>query len=525
VTLETVGAPPPTSLAQTARPPIRRRGLLIAITCLVGYLVSLDPTTISVANPRIADSLHATLAGTQWITTAFLLSYTVLLIGGGTLADRFGRTRVLLAGVVCFTFGLALATVAAGVTELVVARLFVGAGAAAMQPAAIAAFGTAFSPARAPSAMGIWIGAAMLGSATAPIAAGWLLSIGSWRLIFGVLAVVSALVAVVLWTRLRDADRGSPAIALHVARNVVIGVGLAALVWGLIRAGARGWGSPQALVPSLLGAAVLLCVLWRLRPSSTAPGQGGFASASIGSVLLVIVLATLGYIATVFLLGIYLQRIGGASPLQTGLRLVPFLGVAAIVSPIAGRLTAVLGERPVLLSSFAFELTGLIWLSRLGVRSSYDAVWPPLVLMGLSISTLTPASLSLLMRSGAPERSGLLGALFGGSSQFGGVLSVAVMGSVIASTVAGRFERLLSAANVSLTLAASGSARLAQGLAPTPASASAHALRVIDLSARRAFVGSMDLAFACSAVGAVLALCIALALAWHMRRPRTARGG
>jgi MFS family permease len=357
----------------------------------------------------------------------------------------------------------------------------------------------------------------MLGSATAPIAAGWLLGVGSWRLIFAVLAVVSVLVAGVVWSGLRDADRGSSEIPLHVARNVVIGVGLAALVWGLIRAGAKGWGSPEALVPALIGAGTLLSVLGRLR----ATRQGGFASASIGSVLLVIVLATLGYIATVFLLGIYLQRIGGASPLQAGLRLVPFLGVAAVVSPLAGRLTATIGERPVLLSSFAFEIVGLVWLSRLGVHSSYAAVWPALTLMGLSISTLTPAALSLLMRSAAPERAGLLGALFGGSSQLGGVLSVAVMGSVLASSVAGRFERLLALAGVH-PLAASATAGLAQGIAPRPAGAGAGTLRVIGLAARQAFVGSMDLAFVCSTVAAAVALCVGLALERHLRAPKRA---
>jgi len=502
-------------------PDVRRRWLLIAVSGAIGFLVSIDSSTISVANPRIASSLHASIGDTQWITTAFLLSFTVLLAGGGTLADRFGRARVLLAGLVFFALGSTGAALAQDVLELVTSRILVGAGAAAMMPSSISLFRSQFRLERQPTALGIWTGCAISGAAIAPIGAGWLLGHGSWRIVFALVAGCTGVMFVLVGVALRGAHRGSADVPLMAARNTVVGIGLAALVWGLIRAGASGWGSPGAIVPALAGIVVLAALAWRTRSTFGANEGQPLVARTIGSCLSVVTLLSIGSVGTIFFTSIYLQRVGGASPLQAGVRLLPYLGVGAVISPLMGSLAGRYGERRLFVCSLALMILGLAGLSRLRASSSYADVWPFLLLIGIGYAALTPAALNLLMRSAPPERAGLLAALLAGANQFGGVLAVAVLGSVLSSTVSGQFRAVLSSLHVHATFGGAATNGLAQGIPAVLAGASPHEQALIHAASLEAFSRAMGLAFVGATAAALLALIIVATL-WRQLKLRGA---
>jgi MFS family permease len=490
-------------------------GVVIAVTATIAFVISLDPTMVSVANPTIADSLNATLEGTQWITTGFLLAITVLLIPCGALADRIGRARMLAVGLTLFTAGALTASAAGDVGPLVFGRLLMGTGAAAMQPAAVAAFRTAFAPERRARAMGMWAATAVLGSAAAPVLAGAALGVVSWRMLFVTVGLATLVLLVVVVTRLRGMPNDGENLPVHGLRNLALAVGLGLLTWGLIRAGARGWTDAQVLVPALAGVVMLAGVGYALR-------RGGGQDFDLPPIVLCVVvmsLTSIGYVGTIFLLGILLQRVG-FTPLEVGLQLLPFLALAGVISMLAGPVEARLGTWRTVLAATVLELVALLGLAQVRADSGFGDLWPWLAILGVSFGLITPAILNLLMRSAPLRRSGVMGAMQMASTQLGGVLAVAVLGSIVASTVDGRFRANLTDAGLDVAITPAMSASLSQGIVDVPAGLAAGPAALLHSAGLEAFASGMGTAFAAAMAPVGLALLIALLLRGTLSGPR-----
>lgn len=469
------------------------------VAAAVAFVVALDPTTISVANPRIADSLHASLEGTQWITSGFLLAFTALLVPLGAVADRYGRGRVLSIGLGVFVAGSCLATLASSVGMLIAARVLQGAGAAAMQPAAIGAFRSAIAPARRRWAMGLWTATTVAGAAVAPVLAGAALGVASWRVVF---AAVGGMAAVLLVAArvvgMREAAPVEAELPLHVGRNLLLCGGLGLLTWGLIRVGVTGWAHAQVLAPLAAAIVLLGAAGVSLRPRVKRPARPELDTPRIVSCLTVMTLLSIGFLGTVFLLSIFLQRVRGSTPLEVALQMLPFLGVAGCVAPLGGILDRWLGARRLLIAAALLEIVALYGLSELRPASTGGDLWPWLVLLGLSFGVLVPAILNLLMESAPVERSGFIGALQMSSNQLGGVLAVAVLGSIVASGVGDRFEANLAAAGAALPLSAEAGEALTQGIVLPPPGLDAREAAVVRAAGLDAFAQATGAARRCA---------------------------
>lgn len=486
-----------------------RPRVVIEVTALMAFVLSFDPTMVAVANPRIADSLHASLQGTQWITGGFLLTLSVLLVPCGSLGDRLGGRRMLAAGLVGFTAGAVLAAFSGAVGELVGARLLMGAGAAAMQPAAVSAYRAAFPPAARSRAAGLWAATAVSGSAIAPVLTGAILGFAPWRVLFVGMATIGLILLGAVILGLRGLPRHADDVPLHAVRNVGLALGIGLLTWALIRAGAMGWSAAEVVGSAVAGILMLLAVGGHI---ARADSRGGLDGPPIAASIGIVVLSSIGYLGTVFLLGIMLQRIGDGTPLQVGLELLPFLGVAGAVSSAAGRIQARVGGWWMLVAATGLELVGLFGLTQVTAATRFSDLWLWLLFLGVSFGLLTPAILDILMRSAPLARGGLMGATQMAATQLGGVLAIAALGSIVASRVVTNMDAGLAHAGLHVALGPATRAALTQGIVHAPAGLHADQVVVFQRVGLSAFARAMGAAFTGATVMAALALITTLAM-------------
>jgi MFS family permease len=244
------------------RRPARRPALVLAATVLASSLDFIDGSVVNVGVPAIGRSLHGDASDLQWVVNAYLLPLSALLLLGGALGDRFGRRRMLTAGILLFAAGSAACAAASTLAWLIAARAAQGLAAALMLPNSLAVLGASFEgPARS-RAVGIWAAAASIAAAVGPVLGGWLIDTVGWRAIFLInLPLAAAAAAIALHAIDRDRPPTDGAQLDFVGAALITGA-LTGLTWGLTEgAGAMGWGSgPIAAVA--LGGGLIAAFVW-----------------------------------------------------------------------------------------------------------------------------------------------------------------------------------------------------------------------------------------------------------------------
>jgi MFS family permease len=224
----------------------RRRWLTLAAVCVSLMVIGLDNTILNVALPTLGRQLHATTSSLQWIVDIYTLVFAGLLLTAGSLGDRFGRYKTLTIGLVIFGTG-SLASALAGSTAMLIAtRAFMGIGGAFIMPATLSIITNVFTePGERAKAIGVWAGVAALGVGIGPVAGGFLLTHFYWGSVFfvNVPIVVTALIAG--WFLVPD-SRDPSAPRLDPFGALLSIAGLASVLWAVIEAPTRGWGSQSS---------------------------------------------------------------------------------------------------------------------------------------------------------------------------------------------------------------------------------------------------------------------------------------
>src|SRR4030095_15025029 len=221
----------------------RARWVLLA-TVLGSGMAFLDATVVNVALPTIGADLNASVAGLQWVINGYTLTLASLILLGGSLGDRFGRRRIFLLGTVWFGGASLLCGVAPTSEALVAARALQGIGGALLTPGSLAILQASFAPGDRGRAVGAWSGLSGVAAAIAPFVGGWLIGVGSWRLIFLINVPLAVAVVVVAVRPCPDTRDPSAARGSDVAGTVLTVVGLAGVTWALMEAGERGVTGP-----------------------------------------------------------------------------------------------------------------------------------------------------------------------------------------------------------------------------------------------------------------------------------------
>ncbi|WP_078877155.1 MFS transporter [Streptomyces sp. 150FB] len=469
-------------------------GALVASMLVLGF----DTTILNVALPTMAARLGATTGQQQWMADVYVVVFASLMLPAGLLGDRFGRRRMLLTGLGVFLAGSLVGAFVHSVELVIVARAAMGVGAALVMPLAMSVLPSLFrAPADRVKAVGIISAASALGLPLGPIVGGWLLEHFWWGSIFVInIPMVAISIAACVFLLPETRDPSSPKVDVLSAALTVLGLG--SLIYGIIEAPGRGWGS--ALVVGTLTAGVLLLGALVLRErrvirpmlDMTLLCHRGFLLNTLAATLVMFVLSGL-----LFLLPVYLQAVLGHDAFGTGLRLLPMMGGLLVAARTSGKLAARLGPRLVISAGLVVLAFAAFLASSTTVDSGYGttALWLSIAGLGFGFTVVPSmdAALGALPADRAGSGSGLLLTV----RQTGGAIGIALLGSLLAATYGDRLS------TAGLPAAAADSARDSV----VAAHIVADRLRLPDLtaSANSAYVHGMDTAMVVCGIAALAA--------------------
>ena len=411
----------------------RRTRWTLAIVSVALFMTTLDNLVVSTALPSIRASLGASIESLEWTVNAYTLSFAVLLLTGAALGDRFGRRRMFVIGVGAFTVSSAAAALAPTTSALVAARALQGAGAALVLPLTLTLLSEAVDESKRGLALGIWSGVSGLGVALGPLVGGLVVDGFSWEYIFW-LNVPVGLALIPLATRQLAESRG-PDRHLDLPGLALAGLGLLGIVFGIVRGQALGWTS-TAIMGSLAAGAVLLAafVAWELRAAAPMLPMRFFRSRAFAATNGVSLAMFFGAFGSIFLLAQFFQTAQGYSPLEAGLRTLPWTAMPIFVAPVAGLLSDRIGSRPLMALGLALQSIGIAWLAVVSDPTvAYGALVVPFVLAGTGMALVFAPAANAVLGSVQPIEAGKASGATNAIREVGGVLGVAVLASVFSA--------------------------------------------------------------------------------------------
>ncbi len=313
-----------------------RTAWTFVITSIALFMVVLDNLVVSTALPVIRVDLGASIEQLEWIVNAYTFTFAVFLLTGAALGDRFGRKRMFIIGLAIFTGASAMAALAPSTEWLIAARALQGMGGAIVTPLTLTILSGAVSSERRGAALGAWSGIAGFAVAMGPLVGGAVVEGISWQWVFW-LNVPVGLILLPLATQLREsygADKH-----LDIPGVVLGGLGLLGLVWGLVNGNSDGWTSPQIVGSLVVGAVILAAFVgWELRTNEPMLPMRFFRDRAFSAANGASLFMYFGMFGSIFLLTQFFQTSQGFSPLESGVRVLPWTAMPLIVAPIAGAL-------------------------------------------------------------------------------------------------------------------------------------------------------------------------------------------
>jgi EmrB/QacA subfamily drug resistance transporter len=404
-----------------------------AITAAALSMFSLDRQIVAIALPSIRVDLHAGLQTLEWTVSGYTLSFCVLLLPSAALGDRFGRRRMFTAGIAIFTAASAACALAPSAGALVAARVVQGAGGSLIIPLSLTILAAATPELRRGRILGAWGAVALAASSLGPVVGGALTQGLSWRWVFWLNVPIG--VALVPLARRRLDETHGPRRPLDFPGIALSAAGLSAALWALIEAGRLGWGSHRVLA-SLCAGAMILCAFlaWERRSPAPMMPLRFFRSRPFAAAGTVSLLAYLAFFGSFFLVAQLLQIGLGASPLGAGLELLVLSGAVVIMAPIAGVLCDRLGPRPLLIGSMMLESVALAWLAAVAAPGVvYLDIAPALALGGVAAAGLFAPIQAALLGAVKAQEQGQASGVAMVIRELGGVIGVAVLGTVFAA--------------------------------------------------------------------------------------------
>jgi EmrB/QacA subfamily drug resistance transporter len=415
--------------------PSRTRPLwTFAIVSVALFMVVLDNLVVTTALPSIRADLGGGLQALEWTVNAYTLTFAVLLLTGAALGDRFGRRRMFVIGLGLFTLASAGAALAPSTGALIAARALQGAGAAIVTPLTLTLLSTAFPAEKRGLAIGAWSGISGLGVALGPLVGGAVVDGISWHWIFWLNVPIGLVLAPLAYRHL--AESYGPAGRLDLRGLALGGLGLLGIVYGIVRGAELGWTSTPVLGALIAGAAGLAAfVAWELRAPAPMLPMRFFRSRAFAASNGVSFAMYFGVFGSIFLLAQFFQVTQGLSPLEAGLRTLPWTAMPMLVAPIAGVLSDRIGSRPLMVAGLTLQAIGIALLAAVSSPGvPYSELVLPFVLSGTGMALVFAPTANAVLNAVRPEEAGQASGATNAIREVGGTLGVAVLASVFANS-------------------------------------------------------------------------------------------
>jgi len=428
--------------AETARPLVALRSAtgawLIVATVLASMVGFLDAYVVIVAVPAIKRDLGGSVTELQFVITGYLLTVAALLLLSGALADRFGRRRVLEAGLLVMLLASILCSLAPSIGWLIGARIVQGAGGALVVPSSLAMLNGTLRMGDRARGIGIWAGLATLGTTVGPYAGGWLVDNVSWRWVF-ILNIPVIVLALIVLRFVPEVVRSARTAYADVPGALLAVIGLGGLTYALTAGPASGWLNPIVLISGVLGIAALV-VLVPVERRSPAPmlRLSLFSSRQFNAINITTILLYGALAAANYLLVLQCELQLGYTAAQAGAVLIPESAVFLLLSPFSGALVARIGPRWLMVAGILAIAVSFFLLSGASAGQSYvQAILPGALVWGLGVGLLvTPLTASVLAAVSDADL-GEASAINDGASRVGALLITALVPVLIGSAGGG----------------------------------------------------------------------------------------
>ncbi|MCE9623311.1 MAG: DHA2 family efflux MFS transporter permease subunit [Actinomycetia bacterium] len=460
-----------------------RRWWTLAILCLSLLIVFVGNSSLNVALPTLSQKLHASNSQLQWVVAAYSLVFAGLLFSAGALGDRFGRKGALQLGLLLFLVGAALASAATTIHQLIACRALMGAAAALIMPSTLSILVNIFPPHERTKAIAIWAATSGGAGAIGPVASGYLLGHFWYGSVFLVNVPIIAL-ALVAGRFLVPMSRDPQKAPLDPRGAVLSTLGIGSLVYGLIQAPERGWGSSATLAAFAFAIVILaVFVAWELRTDEPMLDMSLFRNPAFSAGSAGMILIFLSMFGVMFLISQYFQLILGFSALGASVRFLPMSPIMVLVATRTPRLAARFGAHRVVSLGMALVAVALLMFRGLETDTSYWYVFACIVPLTTGIAMAMSPMTASIMSAVPARRAGTGSAMNDATRELGAALGVAVLGSLAASRYGHSVDRVIasipessrSAVRSSLPSALARAKELAGSEAAAVTSAAEHA--------------------------------------------------
>ncbi|TCC33045.1 MFS transporter [Kribbella speibonae] len=410
----------------TARHP--RRWLILIVLCLSTMVLVLDNGVLNVAIPVLTEDLGASAQEIQWIVASYILVFAGLLLTAGSLSDRYGRKKVMIAGLAIFGAASLLATYAGTPEMLITGRVLMGVGGAVVMPSTLSVLITVFDDDERRKAMSIWSSVLMVGLIGGPVLGGALIAKFWWGSVFLInvpVAVIAIIAAVILMPESKGPWRKPDPIGA-----VLSMVGLVALVWVIIDLPEHGLSWPMLAVAV---AGLTLFVGWELRTPVPMVPLALFRDRNFSGGSLSLVLLQIANGGLILALTQYLQFVLGFSPTKAGLAMAPMAVAVILVNGVGATLGQKIGNRPMTVAGLVVLAGGFWVMSTLSADDGFGMVALALGVFGVGAGLAQPAATAALMGAVPHEHAGVGSALNDTVQQAGAALGIAILGSALAN--------------------------------------------------------------------------------------------
>jgi EmrB/QacA subfamily drug resistance transporter len=441
---------PSAAVAPSESPVTRERGryAVLLICSMSLFMTYIDSSALNVALPTIHLDLHADVSDLQWVSDAYLLVLASLLMLSGSIGDRFGRRRIFTVGLLLFTLGSALCSVAPTVGALIGFRMAQALGGCLLVPASLSIVRLVFTdPAERARAIGVWSGIFGLGIAAGPIIGGALVSSVGWRSVFW----VNIPIGLATWhvaRRIVPESRAVRTRTLDPAGQLLMAVVLATITYGLIEGPVMGWGS-AVIVGVFCSGGVGLGALLAVERQRKEPLLEAhfFRSPPFSAATAIAVASFLALAGFLFVNTLYLQDVRGYSAVVAGISILPATAAIAVCAVVAGRLVGRVGPRvPLALAGVCIAGGGLMLLD-LDPHTNLLVLMASYTVLGCGFGLVNPPITHTAVSGMPSERAGVASAITSASRQMGNVLGVAVMGSMVSGATLGSGHLIGAAAS------------------------------------------------------------------------------